>query len=288
MPSAIQPKSSPFDFLAPVYDDLFTNSKIGRAQRQAVWSKLEEVFQPGNKILEINCGTGVDAVYLARMGVRVLALDSSAGMIATTERRIDKESIHELVTCRQLAIEELGQLKGEGPFDGVLSNFGGLNCVSDLQQIGRNLARLLKPGSPALLCLMGHWCVWEMFYYLSRFQPKKALRRTARRGALVELRDTRFPHSGAETLSGGFPSDQSFQLRVHYPTVTQLSKALAPSFIRRSYQAIGLVVPPSYLEPWISEHPRFHKVAVSLDGWISRWPGLRNLGDHYLVEMERT
>src|SRR5262245_32112344 len=126
MPSAAEPRSSPFDVLAPVYDDLFTNSKIGRAQRQEVWSKLERVFQPGNKILEINCGTGVDAVYLARMGVRVLALDSSAGMIAATERRLDKESMHEFVTCRQLAIEDLGQLNGVGLFDGVLSNFGGL------------------------------------------------------------------------------------------------------------------------------------------------------------------
>src|SRR5215475_9142538 len=138
MPSSAQSRSSPFDALAPHYDDLFTNSHIGHAQRQVVWTKLQEVFKPGDRILEINCGTGVDAVYLARMGVRVLALDSSAGMIAATERRLDKESMHEFVTCRQLAIEDLGQLNGVGLFDGVLSNFGGLNCVSDLQQIGRN------------------------------------------------------------------------------------------------------------------------------------------------------
>jgi ubiquinone/menaquinone biosynthesis C-methylase UbiE len=287
MPSATQAKSSPFDALAPAYDDLFTNSQIGRAQRKAVWSKLQRVFKPDNRILDINCGTGVDALYLARMGVRVLALDSSAGMVAATQRRVEQESAHELVSTRQLAIEELGQLKNQFPFDGVLSNFGGLNCVSDLHQFGNNLACLLRPGGRALLCVMGPWCIWEMFYYLSRFQRQKAFRRTRKGGALVELRDPRLPHPEAGTFSTGLTRDETSQLRVQYPTASQLSRALAPHFIRRSCQAIGLVVPPSYLEGWISGHPRFLKMAANLDAQAGHWPGIRNLGDHYLVEMER-
>jgi ubiquinone/menaquinone biosynthesis C-methylase UbiE len=287
MPSATQAKSSPFDALAPAYDDLFTNSQIGRAQRKAVWSKLQKVFKPDNRILDISCGTGVDALYLARMGMHVLALDSSAGMVAATARRIEQESAHELVSTRQLAIEELGQLKNHLLFDGVLSNFGGLNCVSDLHRFGNHLACLLRPGGRALLCVMGPWCIWEMFYYLSRFQRQKAFRRTRKDGALVELRDPRLSDPEAGICSTGLTHDETSQLRILYPTTAQLSRALAPHFIRRSCQAIGLVVPPSYLEAWISSHPGFLKTAVKLDARASHWPGLRNLGDHYLVEMER-
>src|SRR5262249_21605577 len=187
MPSLAQSKLNPFDALAPVYDNLFTNSQIGRAQRQAVWSSLQEIFKPGDRILEINCGTGVDAVLLARMGIRVLALDSSAGMVSTTQRRIEREAVDKLVSTRQLAIEELAQVKSLGCFDGVLSNFGGLNCVSDLRQFGRNLASILRPGGRAVLCVMGRWCLWEMSYYLTRFRLEKAFRRIGKGGALVEL-----------------------------------------------------------------------------------------------------
>jgi ubiquinone/menaquinone biosynthesis C-methylase UbiE len=288
MPSTIQPKSSPFDGLAAAYDDLFTTSQIGLAQRQAVWSKLHRVFRPGNRILEINCGTGVDAVYLARMEVRVLALDSSAGMVAATERRLEQESVQKFVSCRQLAIEELGQLKGEVPFDGVLSNFGGLNCVSDPRQVGKDLASLLKPGSPALLCLMGRWCVWEMFYYLSRCQPAKAFRRMRKNGSLAQLANYRTPHTGTAVGLVTRRGAQGTQLRVCYPSIAKLAGAFAPYFNLRSSQAIGLAVPPSYLEKWIEKHPRFLKVSVALDAQLSDWPGVRNLGDHYLVEMERT
>ena len=54
-----------FDSLAAKYDDLFTRSVIGRAQRGAVWEALVDRFEPGAHILELNCGTGEDAVYLA-------------------------------------------------------------------------------------------------------------------------------------------------------------------------------------------------------------------------------
>jgi len=287
MAATTQPKLSPFDALAPVYDVLFTDSQIGRAQRQTVWSSLQRVFKPGERILEINCGTGVDAVFLARMGVRVLALDSSAGMVAATQRRIERESAEKLVSTRQMAIEELGELQSPFPFDGVLSNFGGLNCVSDLQQLGRNLARLLRPGGRAVLCVMGRWCIWEALYYLGRLDFEKALRRTKRGGALVEFQNSRSPNLRTERPSAGLTYESS-QLRIHYPTVSRLSRSLAPHFIRRFCVAVGLVVPPSYLEPWISRHPEFLKMALRIDACMGHWPGLRNLGDHYLVEMERT
>jgi ubiquinone/menaquinone biosynthesis C-methylase UbiE len=288
MPATTQSKFSPFDALAPHYDDLFTNSQIGRAQRQVVWTKLQEVFKPGDRILEINCGTGIDAVFLARMGVRVLALDSSAGMVAATQRRIEQEAVGKRVSAGQLAIEELRQLKDRRTFDGVLSNFGGLNCISDLQQFGSDLARIVRPGGRAMLCVMGRWCLWELSYYLGRFQPQKAFRRTRAGGAVAELRAPQLFDFGTEIPSVSPTRRETPQLRVHYPSVSTLSRALAPHFIRRSFRAVGLVVPPSYLEPWVSRHRKFLTRAVQLDGWIGHWPGLRNMGDHYLVEMERT
>ena len=48
---------------------------------------MHEVFPPGARILEINCGTGNDAVFLARSGMHVTATDISPMMIEETKRK---------------------------------------------------------------------------------------------------------------------------------------------------------------------------------------------------------
>jgi ubiquinone/menaquinone biosynthesis C-methylase UbiE len=66
-----------FDSIADQYDDIFTHSLIGRAQRDVVWDALKKTFRPGERVLEINCGTGEDALFLSKMGVSVHACDAS-------------------------------------------------------------------------------------------------------------------------------------------------------------------------------------------------------------------
>ena len=125
---------APFDALAETYDRTFTDTAIGRAQRRAVWRELSRVFHPGQYVLEIGCGTGVDACYLAGRGVRVLACDSSPRMIAMTSRRVEANHQSDLVTPCLLPAEQIRSLANRGPFHGVFSNFGALNCVEDVGQ----------------------------------------------------------------------------------------------------------------------------------------------------------
>jgi ubiquinone/menaquinone biosynthesis C-methylase UbiE len=83
----------PFDTVAETYDEVFSASAIGRAQRDAVWSEMDRVFAGGQRILEINCGTGIDAIHMARRGIHVEACDSSSRMIASAQRRADAERV---------------------------------------------------------------------------------------------------------------------------------------------------------------------------------------------------
>ena len=47
-------------------------SRLGRrCSAQAVWRRLDDGFGPGDRVLELGCGTGEDAVHLAQRGVRV-------------------------------------------------------------------------------------------------------------------------------------------------------------------------------------------------------------------------
>lgn len=254
--------ATPFDSIAGDYDRAFTTSAIGKHMRAAVWRRLDAAIQPGARVLELNCGTGEDAVHLARRGVRVHATDASAEMVAATRAKVERAGQGEMVRVERLAIDDLAHRRA-GPFDGVLSNFGGLNCVDDLPGVARGLAALLRPSAPVLLCAMGPIVPWEWGWYLARKQPRKAFRRLRRGGA---------PWRG---------------LTILYPSIGELERAFAPHFARRRVAAIGALVPPSYAGEWAARHPR---LLAALDRWERRLeivPPLPWLADHFLIELER-
>src|SRR5688500_4022031 len=155
------PQAAAFDRMAADYDRSFTASAIGRRMRAAVWRRLDATFRPGERVLELNCGTGEDAVHLARRGVRVVATDISSAMLAKARSKVERAGVAESVELVQLRIEDLSNRPIPGSFDGVLSNFGGLNCVDNLSGAGRALAAMLRPGARALLCVMGPAVPWE-------------------------------------------------------------------------------------------------------------------------------
>ena len=255
-----------FDALASEYDEKFTTSHIGRAQRDAVWQVLERNFRPGEKLLEINCGTGEDALHLARLGVSVVACDLSERMLSVARAKLMAERLRGSVSFHQLASEHISEIAYRAPFDGVFSNFGGLNCVKDIGAVSDQLAGLVRPGGQLLLCLCSRFCLIEILYYGLRFRWKQALRR-GRGSAQVQVREV--------------------QVEVQYPTVGDLKRSFSPWFQLQEIRAVGLVIPPSYLEPWVSRHEFLFHTLIRIDRLLRTLPGLRSLGDHVLLTFKR-
>ena len=266
--SAPQVYAAPFDAVAARYDETFTSSRIGRAQRAAVWDELTHTFHAGDHVLEIGCGTGVDACFLAEKGVRVTACDSSSQMIEIAKRRVNDDRLQELTKLIQLPAENLANLQADQQFDGAFSNFGALNCVEDLRQLARDLGRYLRPGATALLCWMGPHCLWEIGWHLAQGNRQKAFRRSSRYGVNARIADGAF-------------------VWVHYPSVRTLARAFAPEFRLKFVKGIGVAVPPTYLESWAERHPRSFRFCERADSWLGRCPGVRTLGDHVLVGLRR-
>src|SRR5271156_286629 len=140
---------SAFDAIASAYDSQFTATTLGAAMRRAVWARCAVRFASGSRVLEMNCGTGEDALWLARRGVQVLATDVSPAMLQVAQDKLAALPGSPPARFQRLAWEELETL-GEGSFDGMLSNFGGLNCVADLREPARLLAAKLRPGAVAI------------------------------------------------------------------------------------------------------------------------------------------
>jgi SAM-dependent methyltransferase len=255
-----------FDRLAEDYDELFTKSLIGRAQRNAVWNVMVKTFRSGDHVLELNCGTGEDAFFLARNGVSVVACDASERMIQIARQRLCTESLDIPVHFEQLPTEQIQELQSTTAFDGAFSNFSGLNCVADLRQTAEKLADLIPAGAPLLICLSTRFCISEMIWFLLHGQLRKAFRRC----------------SGQTTAK-----INEFTVAVHYPTVSQLQDFFFPTFVMRTCTGIGIAVPPSYVEPWIRKYPKLLNLLCTVDKIISTCPGIRVLGDHMLLCFER-
>jgi ubiquinone/menaquinone biosynthesis C-methylase UbiE len=254
-----------FDSVAEQYDDHFTRSVVGRAQRDAVWQKAAVTFSAGQHILELNCGTGEDALFFASHGISVTALDASKQMVLQARRRRELEAPNSPIRFELLPTEDLAELKEAQLFDGVFSNFSGLNCVPDLAAVAEQLSARVKPGAPLLLCLSTRFCLWEILWYFLRGNFRKAFRRCG-------------GHATARF--------NDYIIHVHYPTLRHLCTLFAP-FKLRSCTGIGILVPPSYLEPWARKHPQLISALSRIDRALCNLPVFRILGDHMLLHFEK-
>ncbi|MDE3195683.1 MAG: class I SAM-dependent methyltransferase [Acidobacteriota bacterium] len=240
---------SAFDRLAPVYAARWSETAVGLLQREAFLREVQPLFQAGEHILDLGCGTGDDALALARGGVRVRGIDSSAEMVRLARDR-GADALH-------LAIENVGSL--DARFDGAISNFGALNCVERLADLREPLAGLIRPGGWMALCLLNRFCVWETVWHGVRRRAAKATRRW--RGKADGL---------------GLP--------VYYPAARAVARFFHPHFRLERRIGIGVFVPPSYVKMQESSVRRLARA----DERLARLPGFRGAGDHQLFLFRRT
>jgi SAM-dependent methyltransferase len=258
-----------FDRLAPAYDDTFTHTQIGRYLRQRVHARLNLHFHAGNHVLELGCGTGEDALYLARRGVRVTATDSSERMLAVARA---KAAGNPFVSVERLDLRHLAnsqQPTANSRFDGIFSNFGALNCLDDWRPLAGWLAERVKPGGIVAFGVMSPLCLWEMGWHGLHLDFKTATRRLRK--------ETTFQ-----------PDESSAPISVRYPTIRRLTRDFAPWFRRIHVQGIGLFLPPSDVFGVVEKRPRLLKLLMELEERFARYGKLALLADHYWIEFERT
>lgn len=251
-----------YDELAATYDTDFTESVIGRLQRDALWRGFEGLFGRGQRLLDLGCGTGEDALYFARQGISVHGVDVSPAMIEIADRRTEQE---DRISVETLSLERLAKVAG-GPYDGAFSSFGPINCVGDLSALARDLGELIRPGGIAALCLMKRRCLWETLLY--------PLTAALHRQGIAE-----------EAWSDEPAEDGEF--RVYYPPVRAVRRAFEPWFRFVTAPGVGLFLPPAYLEPSAAKHPSITAALARADRAVAHWPGFRSLAENRLVILRR-
>jgi SAM-dependent methyltransferase len=258
--AALLPAGAAFDAVADSFDALFDPWLSVAAQRAAVREDLLAAFPGGSNLLEIGGGTGTDAAWMIARGRNVLLTDASPAMVDAAARKIGA------ARTEAVAAENLATLAARGErFDGVYSNFAALNCVTDLAPLGTALAELVRPGGKVLLVVFGCFSPGEVVTEAVRGRWRNCLRRFGRGDVAASL--------------GGRP------FTVRYHRRGDLERAMAPAFRLTHSKAIGLFVPPSAAEPWISRHPRLLATLATADRLAAH--RLAPLGDHVLYAFER-
>jgi 2-polyprenyl-3-methyl-5-hydroxy-6-metoxy-1,4-benzoquinol methylase len=258
--------SPAFDEMAAEYDLREADNPIMQLMRRRSLAILESTFQAGATLLDVGCGTGTEAIWLAKRGRTVFAVDTSPRMLNVLSERADAAGL--TVHSKLLRAGDLATLaseRGDRSFDGAYSSFGALNTEPSLEPVVAALSRLVRPGGRIVLSVMNRWCIAEMALLVAGGRARKALRRT-RPSARVAVGS-----SSAE---------------VRYPSWRRLRRALLGPFSIVSVQALPLLLVP-YAWPAIGSHPRLYSAVCRLDEVLASRRPFAWLGDHLLVVAER-
>lgn len=258
-----------FDSVSADYDGPRGNNALIQRMRRTLWDTVDRELAPGGRLLDLGCGTGIDALRFARKGYRVVATDWSPGMVARTEARMAEASLPSPVETMPLGIQQLTELgvSYNGAFDGIYSNFGPLNCVPDLAATADECARLLTPGGVLVFSVMGRICPWELAHYALRGRFGRAGVRAARGATAVGM------------------NRHTIWTRYYLPR--EFHRHFAARFSLERYRALSLFLPPPYLVEFCRRRPAWCERLGRLDDRVGAWPLLRDMGDHFLMVMRR-
>lgn len=255
-----------FDSLAADYDADFSERPTARVLRGLTHERLQKHVWRGAYVLEIGCGTGIDAAVMADLGARVDATDASSGMLAITRDRLAGQP---MVDVRLLDINALPADVDvfRGPYDVVWANFGALNACQDLGSLAHWLSARMAVGGVICMAVMSRFCLWETLWLMLHGDVRRAMRRW-----------------GGQTE---FLPPQGRAMTVFYPSMRQLERAFAPWFKVQARRGLGVALPPSEMFDVVEQRAHLAALLTGCERrlWLRGW-GAR-VADHVWWEMVR-
>lgn len=249
-----------FSLTAEKYDSFAEDHPNLERIRSRVYVHLLKHLDPGARILELNAGTGTDAVHLAQLGFRVHATDIAPGMLDRLRMKVSQLELQDRITVQECSFTELERID-MGAWDAVFSNLGGLNCIPDLRLVIRNLPLVLRPGGVVIWVLMPPICLWELaLAFTGNF--KIAFRRLSPR-ARAHLEGRIFP--------------------IYYFTPSQVIAAFDPDYILMDIEGLAVFSPPAEIKYFCTRHPTLYRWLCQLDDRLARRRPFYGWGDFFLV-----
>lgn len=250
-----------------VFDKDYYSNTIINYKRKRVREHVIALLQPQASILELNSGTGEDALFFAQHGFSVHATDISDGMQEKLKQKLDGFPFSENISHEICSFNHLETLEKKGPYNSIFSNFGGLNCTSELGKVLASFEPLLKPHGMVTLVIIPKFCLWEtLLIFKGRF--KTATRRFfSRNGRKAHIEGVYF--------------------KCWYYNPAFVIEQLKNNFELVRLEGLCTLVPPSYIEGFAEKYPKLFGFLIKTEEKLKgKWPW-RNIGDYYIISLRK-
>jgi ubiquinone/menaquinone biosynthesis C-methylase UbiE len=214
-----------FDDQAAAYDSWYATplgQLVDRVEQAAVWSLWPEI--PGQRVLEVGCGTGNLSLALSRRGAAVVGLDCSGPMLGRAQAKAICQGLPAAwVRGRAFPLPFAHEV-----FDGVLCHLA-LDFMADRELALKEMVRVLRPGGFLSVAMLTRYSLWTLQRVVRawfkpslwrgvRFITPGELRRLL--SSQPELADIRIRQAVY------FPPWQNRRLLCYYPYLEKLGQKL--------------------------------------------------------------
>ena len=252
-----------FSRTAEKYDSFANDHPNQTRMRNKVYSHVQRFVPAGSRILELNAGTGTDAVELARRGYSVHATDIAPGMLERLHDKVQSLNLTKQITVQQCSFTELGQVEG-APFDAVFSDLGGLNCIPDLTPVIAQLPKVLRPKGLLTWVLMPPVCLWEMAE-IFRGHPRLAFRRFTRHGTRAHL--------------------EGLSFTVYYFTPEKVLQWFGDEYDCLAIEGLSVITPTAESKNFAKRFTHLYRTLSWLDDRLASRRPWRGWGDFFIITM---
>lgn len=262
--TSFQTVAEAYDRNADKYDDFIENNENLARMRKRVYEFVTARLPKGSRILDLACGTGTDAVWFAQRGYKVYGVDISGEMLKRASQKAKDLGLQDNLTFEQMSYTDLKE-SNIGSFDLTFSNFGGLNCVSDLSHVAQSVRPLMKSNGRVIWAIMPPFCLWEAALLL-RGKFKLATRR----------------FSGQSTVR-----KEGLEYPVYYYTPRQVAKAWGSDFQLETIEALSVITPPATSKDFSVNFPHTFKLLAKWDDLLASRAPFKYWGDFTIVSLQR-
>src|SRR5437867_1033120 len=263
-----------YDLITTTYDSVEAANWVGRRLRKRMQAALFRTFSPGSRVLEIGCGTGIEALALAARGVDVVATDLSGDMVRHVQEKAASQGLRNIVT-RSLAAHDIGHLMeefGEQGFDGAYSHGGVLNMDPQIDGVASGLRELLRRGGRFLCSVVNQTSLFEALFYPLVLRPRKGYRRL---GRVVPIPITRLE---------GF---RKYVVPTRFYSPRQFLQVFDGAFQLRRLEGLEILLPPWNLSDWIERLDPLARGVEAFENVIADKAPFNSWGSIFLADLER-
>ena len=255
-----------FNAQSQKFDEITTSNPMEVLFRGIVRKHVAQFVREGQFMLELNCGTGLDALYFAELGLHVHATDNADGMLEQLAEKIKRTSAGEKISYQKCSFNNLELINSDRKFDHVFSNFGGLNCAENIEETIKQLDAHVNHMGSVHFVMIAPICLWEIAaVFKGRFIY--AFRRFSKRGFKSKV--------------------EGHYFTTYYYSFSSVKKYFGNAYEVLQLRSLGCFLPPTYKEQFPAKRPALFKFLKILElKFNSYWP-FNRIGDLYIVSLKK-